>query len=83
MYDFYQKVYGFLQCTTPWNSPVKLRSISGTLSALNPKNVSKGMLCPSPFISVLHSGQGLSGKSYPLVTPGALATSKYLQLGQQ
>nr|WP_307907238.1 hypothetical protein [Mycoplasmopsis bovis] len=41
------------------------------------------MLCPSPFISVLHSGQGLSGKSYPLVTPGALATSKYLQLGQQ
>ena len=49
-----------------WFKSEKLRSISGTLSALNPKKVANGISCPSFFIGLLHLGHILSGRSNPL-----------------
>ena len=40
-------------------------SISGSLSPLNPKNVSKGISIPSFTSLVPHFGQSLSGRSNP------------------
>ena len=56
-------------CAFAWYSPEKFKSISGSLSPLNPKNVSNGMSIPS-FVSLCpHFGQSLSGKSKPFPTP--------------
>ena len=48
-----------------WYSPEKFRSISGSLSPLKPRKVSKGMSKPSFFRSSPQTGQYLSGMSQP------------------
>ena len=45
--------------------PEKFRSISGSLSPLNPRKVSKGISNPSFFRGCPHTGQFLSGISQP------------------
>ncbi|UWV83687.1 hypothetical protein NWE58_05275 [Mycoplasmopsis felis] len=65
-----------------WYSPEKFKSISGTLSALNPKKVSKGIELPSLSIIILQFGQFLSSKSKPDVVGGFFTNSKNLQLLQ-
>ena len=56
-------------CAFAWYSPEKFKSISGSLSPLNPKKVSKGISIPSFTILVPHLGQSLSGKSNPHAYP--------------
>ena len=53
----------------PCSSPEKFRSISGSLSPLNPRNVSKGISNPIFFRGVPQTGQFLSGISAPQRPP--------------
>ena len=52
-----------------WYSPEKFKSISGSLSPLNPRKVSNGMSIPSFAKGCPQLGQFLSGKSNPFFTP--------------
>ena len=53
-------------CADAWFKSLKLRSISGTLSALKPRNVAKGISWPSLYKSDPQQGHFLSGKSNPV-----------------
>ena len=67
---------------SPWLSPEKFKSISGSLSPSKPRKVSKGISCPSLIYSTLHLGHFLLGKSAPELIEPSVKNSECLHLGQ-